>query len=98
MHGLLVPVYLYCAVSCGLVARLAAATRFELRDPQYFRRYRAHRDSVIGFLLMLITWFRYVPGWVLLCALVGSCIGWNEADDFIASTSVRDPKFTRYIH
>jgi hypothetical protein len=98
LHGLLVPVYLYCAVCCGFVARLAAASRFELKDPRYIGRYQAHRDSVIGFLLMLITWFPRVSGWVLACALVGSCIGWNEADDFIVSTSLRDPKFIRHIH
>jgi hypothetical protein len=96
-HNWLAPIFLFCAVSLGFVARLSAASRFELKAPRYLGVYRAHRDSAVGFGLILMTWSPYVSAFVLCCSLVCCCTGWNEASYFVLTTSLRDPGFVRRV-
>lgn len=93
--GLLVPAYILCGFWLGFVARLTAASRFEVQRGNPMVLTKVNAFAVIGFASILAVWSSQVPALVIGWAMALCCIGWLLGSSFIDRVAQEKPDLRR---
>ena len=85
-HDALVPALLLCWFWAGFVARLAAASRFEVAWDDRMSRNRAilHAGMAMWFILVTVPWFPTVSTMVIAWGAITCGFGWFSGACFVA--------------
>lgn len=96
-RGLLTAAILIAGYLCGYAARLAAASRYEVRHDEPKLLASAHSMAAVGFGWLAMVWAAKTPGVVAGWAFVLGCFGWFTAKCFIGGVARAKEDFLREV-